>query len=61
MKVANGESDQDQLRLYKSQERASEVQKKRRKYKAREKVSAEETAITEEDLHMVLVNFELKH
>ena len=27
---------EDQLRLYKSQKRASEVQKKRRKYKARE-------------------------
>ena len=39
---------QDQLRLYKSQNRASEGQKKRRKYKAREKVAAEETAIAEE-------------
>ena len=39
---------EDQLRLYKSQKKASEVQKKRRKYKAREKVAAEETAIAEE-------------
>ena len=48
----------DQLRFYKSQKRGSEVQKKR-KYKAREKVAAEETAIAEGD--MVQVNFELKH
>ena len=34
---------EDQLRLYKSQKKASEVLKKRRKYKAREKVAAEET------------------
>ena len=39
---------EDQLRLYKSQKRASEVQKRRRKYKAREKVAADETAIAEE-------------
>ena len=41
VKVATtGESDnKDQLRLYWSQKRASEVQKKRRKYKAREKVA----------------------
>ena len=39
---------EDQLRLYKSQNRASEVQKKRRKCKANEKVAAEETAIAEE-------------
>ena len=53
----------DQLRLYKSQKRASEVQNKRRKYKARGKLAAEETAIAEEGwgLHMVQVNFELKH
>ena len=38
----------DQLGLYKSQKRASEVWKKRRKYKAREKVAAEETAIAED-------------
>ena len=49
MRLASGESDnQDQLRLYKSQNMASEVHKKRRKYKAREKVAAEETAIAEE-------------
>ena len=36
---------EDQLRLYKSQKWANEVKKKRRKYKAREKVTAEETAI----------------
>ena len=35
----------DQLRLFKSQKRASEVQKKRRKYKAKNKVTAEETAM----------------
>ena len=54
---------ENQLRLYKSQKRASEVQKKRRKYKARGKLAAEETAIAEErrGLHMVQVNFELKH
>ena len=39
---------EDQLRLYKSQKRASEVQNKRNTYKAREKVAAEETAIAEE-------------
>ena len=38
----------DQLGLYKSQKRACEVWKKRRKYKAREKGAAEETAIAEE-------------
>ena len=48
-KVAAGESGNwDQLRLYKYQKTASEVQKKRRKYKAREKVAAEETTIAEE-------------
>ena len=35
-------------KLYKCQKRASEVQNKKRKYKAREKVAAEETAIVEE-------------
>ena len=46
VKVATGESDYyDELRLYK---RASEVQKKRWKYKAREKVVAKEIAIAEE-------------
>ena len=39
---------EDQLRLYKCQKRASEVQNKKRKYKAREKVAAEETVIVEE-------------
>ena len=39
---------EDQLRLYKSQKMASEIWKKRRKYKAREKVAAEQTAIAEE-------------
>ena len=39
---------EDQLRLHKSQKKASEVQKKRRKYKSRERVTAEETAIAEE-------------
>ena len=37
-----------QLRLYKSHKTANEVQKKKRQYKAREKVTAEETAIAEE-------------
>ena len=39
---------EDQQRLYKSQKRASEVQKRRRKRKARERVAAEEAAIAEE-------------
>ena len=55
---------EDQLRLYTCQKRASEVQRNRRKYKAREKVAAEETAIAEGGgggLHMVQVNFELEH
>ena len=50
---------QDQLRLYKSQKRASEVQKKSRKYKAREKVAAEKSHSRGWGLHMVQVNFEL--
>ena len=48
------------IRLYKSQKRASEVQKKTRKYKTREKVAAEEIAIAEEG-PVVQENFELKH
>ena len=41
--------NEDQLRLYKSQQRASEIQKKRREYNAREKVAAVVTAIAEEE------------
>ena len=39
---------EDRLRLYKSEKRASEVQRNRRKRKARERVTAEEAAVSEE-------------
>ena len=38
---------EDQLKLYKVQKRASEAQKKKRKYKAREKLAADKTIAEE--------------